>query len=91
MTDNELMTFYVHRLFFYAEMKGSEIMDGKNAKRSDEITDEMWLEVNEFNRNMVEEYLDNQAELSVKSKIGYESGLRIFFYWVKEHLNNKIL
>lgn len=64
-------------------------MDGKNAKRSDEITDEMWLEVNEFNRNMVEEYLDNQAELSVKSKIGYESGLRIFFYWVKEHLNNK--
>ena len=64
-------------------------MDGKNAKRSDEITDEMWLEVNEFNRNMVEEYIDNQAELSVKSKIGYESGLRIFFYWVKEHLNNK--
>ena len=58
-------------------------MDGKNAKRSDEITDEMWLEVNEFNRNMVEEYIDNQAELSVKSKIGYESGLRIFFYWVK--------
>ena len=72
-------------------MKGSEIMDGKNAKRSDEITDEMWTEVNEFNRNMVEEYLDNQAELSAKSKIGYESGLRIFFYWVKEHLNDKAM
>lgn len=64
-------------------------MDGKNAKRSDEITEEMWNEVLEFNRNMVQEYLDNQAELSVKSKIGYESGLRIFFYWVKQNLNNK--
>lgn len=64
-------------------------MDGKNAKRSDEITDEMWQEVNEFNRNMVQEYLENQAELSIKSKKGYESGLRIFFYWVKKHLNNK--
>lgn len=64
-------------------------MDGKNVKRSDEITDEMWSEVLEFNRNMVQEYLENQADLSVKSKIGYESGLKIFFYWVKEHLGNK--
>lgn len=64
-------------------------MDGKNAKRSEDITDEMWAEVNEFNREMVQEYLDNQAELSAKTKIVYESGLRIFFYWVKEHLNNK--
>lgn len=64
-------------------------MDGKNAKRSDDITDEMWLEVNEFNRNMVQEFLDNQTELAVKTKIGYKSGLRIFFYWVKQNLNNK--
>ena len=64
-------------------------MNDKNAKRSDEITDEMWMQVNDFNREMVQEYLDNQAELSVKSKIVYESGLKIFFYWVKEHLNNK--
>lgn len=64
-------------------------MNGKNAKRSDDITDEMWNDVLEFNRNMVQEYLDNQAELALKTKIGYESGLKIFFYWVKEHLNNK--
>ena len=64
-------------------------MNGINAKRSDDISDVMWQEVNEFNRNMVQEYLDNQAELSVKTKIAYESGLKIFFYWVKEHLNNK--
>lgn len=70
-------------------MEGSEIMDGINAKRSDEITEEMWNEVLEFNRNMVQEYLDNQAELAIKTKIAYESGLKIFFYWVKQHLNNK--
>lgn len=64
-------------------------MDGKIAKRSDEITDKMWSEVLEFNRNMVQEYLDNQAELAVKTKIAYESGLKIFFYWVKQYLNNK--
>ena len=70
-------------------MEGSENMDGKNAKRSDDITDEMWSEVLEFNRNMVQEYLDNQTDLSVKTKIAYKSGLRIFFYWVKQNLNNK--
>ena len=64
-------------------------MDGKNAKRSDDITDEMWSEVFEFNRNMVQEYLDNQTDLSIKTKIAYKSGLRIFFYWVKQNLNNK--
>ena len=57
-------------------------MDTKIAQRSDDVTDEMWAEVNEFNRDMVKEYLENQAELSVKSKIGYESALKIFFYWL---------
>lgn len=64
-------------------------MDGKIAKRNVEITDEMWKCVNPFNRDMVQEYLDNQAELSIKTKTAYTSGLRIFFYWVYEHLNNK--
>ena len=64
-------------------------MDGKNAQRSSDITDEMWQEVCQFNRDMVQEYLENQAELSIKTKKNYESGLRIFFYWVKDHLNNK--
>lgn len=50
------------------QLKGSDIMDGKNAKRSEEITDEMWSEVLEFNRNMVKEYLENQADLSSKTK-----------------------
>ena len=64
-------------------------MNNHIAKRSDVISDEMWQEVNEFNSQMVQEYLNDQAELSTKTKIAYTSGLRIFFYWVKEHLNNK--
>lgn len=64
-------------------------MDGANAKRSEEITDEEWAKVCDFNRDMVQEYLENQAELSAKTKPVYESGLRIFFVWVKDHLKNK--
>lgn len=64
-------------------------MDGKNAKRSDDITPEMWATVNPENREMVEEYLANQAELAIKTKITYESALKIFFYWVKENLKDK--
>lgn len=59
------------------------------AKRSEDITDEMWCEVCKFNQDMVKDYLDNQTQLSIKTKIGYTSALRIFFYWVKEYLNNK--
>lgn len=62
---------------------------GVTATHSDEITDKMWLQVNDFNRKMVEEYLENKIELSEKSQIGYQSGLRIFFCWVKENLDNK--
>lgn len=61
----------------------------ENAKRSDEITEEMWEQVNKFNRDMVHDYLSNQTHLSPKSLIGYTSALRIYFWWVKENLNNK--
>lgn len=64
-------------------------MEEKIAKRSDEVTDEMWEEVSKFNRDMVNEYLENQTHLSAKSQIQYASALRIFFWWVKENLNNK--
>ena len=64
-------------------------MDGKNAARSVEVTDEEWNTVNEFNREMVEDFLDNQADLSVKTKPAYKSGLRIFFVWVKANLKDK--
>lgn len=58
-------------------------------ERIEEVTDEMWAEVSQFNRNMVEDYLDNQSHLSPKSIIQYASALRIYFYWVKNNLGNK--
>lgn len=64
-------------------------MNGKPANRSEDITEQEWLEVNEFNRNMVEDYLSNQTHLSNKSLTAYRSALRIFFVWVKSNLNNK--
>ena len=59
------------------------------AKRSEDVTDEIWSQVNEFNREMVQDYLDNQADLSLKTRPAYRSGLRVFFVYVKDHLNNK--
>lgn len=64
-------------------------MDGKIADRSDEITEEEWLTVNNFNRDMVQDYLDNQADLSSKTRPAYKSGLRVFFLWVKQNLKDK--
>ena len=62
---------------------------GQIAKRTDKITDEQWQQVNDFNRNLVSEYLENKVELSVKTREEYSSGLRIFFWWVHENLEDK--
>lgn len=40
------------------------LLNGKIADKLDPVTDEEWAEVNEFNRNMVEDYLSNQTHLS---------------------------
>lgn len=62
---------------------------GEIAKKSNDITDELWGTVNKFNRNMVQEFLDYKIELSEQSKIQYKSNLRIFFLWVHENLADK--
>lgn len=54
-------------------------MNGKIADKLDPVTDEEWAEVNEFNRNMVEDYLSNQTHLSPHSLHAYRSALKIFF------------
>ena len=65
------------------------LLNGKIADKLDPVTDEEWAEVNEFNRNMVEDYLSNQTHLSPHSLHAYRSALKIFFVWVKNNLNNK--
>ena len=65
------------------------VLDGKIANRTDEITEEEWLEINKTNRDMVQDYLDNQSDLSVKTRPAYRSGLRIFFKYVHDYLGDK--
>ena len=62
---------------------------GKVVEKTFPVTEKMWMEVCEFNRNLVDEFIQNKIELSIQSKKQYESALRIFFWWVKENLENK--
>lgn len=52
------------------------------------VTDEDWQQVNEFNRSLTEEFLQ-QAHLSDHTLTQYKSGLRIFFNWVRINQQNK--
>lgn len=60
------------------------------AKKLPDITDEMWKEVNEDYRMLVEEFLSVQ-NFSPQTKKQYKSGLRQFGYYIKEAMNNKPL
>lgn len=64
-------------------------LEEKIADRIEEVTDEEWITVNKMNRDMVQDYLDNQTDLSIKTRAAYKSGLRIFFKYVKDYLFDK--
>jgi integrase len=53
------------------------------------ITEQQWLQCNEFNRNLRDEFINNSVELSDDSLKAYKSNLAIWFNWVRENLNNK--
>jgi site-specific recombinase XerC len=59
------------------------------ADKIDAITNEMWRQVNEESRTLVEEFLEVNSQLSPKTKKQYISCLRQFFWFVYERLNNK--
>jgi len=54
-----------------------------------EITDVMWLLVNEKNRKIVNEFLKQSTTLSKETLRQYTSALRIFYYWVATECDNK--
>lgn len=58
-------------------------------QKINDVTDEEWKLCNKFNRDLLEEYLDNSTELSIKSINSYRSNLRIWFNWVRLNLENK--
>lgn len=54
------------------------------------VTDEEWNEVNKWNREITEEFLQ-QGQLSDHTLKQYKSTLQIFFRWVKDNCDNKPL
>jgi site-specific recombinase XerC len=63
----------------------------KIADRLPDVTDKQWALVNEFNRKITEEFLNESTQLSPKTLIQYKSSLRIFFWWVYENCEDKSL
>lgn len=62
----------------------------KRADKLDEITDEIFTKVNKENRELMDEYLKVNNQLSKKTRAQYISCLRQFFYFVYEQLNDKV-
>ena len=46
-------------------------------------------EVNNFNKELMNEFLENSTELAPQSREAYRVCLRMWFVWVKDFLNNK--
>lgn len=70
----------------------SEINKNMLRERADklpEVTDDKWEEINKEHKLLVNEYLEYNAHLSPKTIIQYTSGLRHFFWWIHEVLDDK--
>lgn len=63
----------------------------ERCKKLPDITDEIWnkLDIDDENREFIEEFLAESTQLSPKSLKQYTSALRIFLKWIMETLNNK--
>lgn len=53
------------------------------------ITEEEWALCNQYNRDIMEEFLMNSPQLSDKTKKAYRSNLMIWFNWVRQNLKDK--
>ena len=58
------------------------------AKKIPPVTKEEWNEVNEDNKNIVEEYLDSLVNLSDETIKQYTSSIKIYFRWIKDNCKN---
>jgi len=58
------------------------------AKKIAPVTDKEWEEVNEENREMVENYLDSLVDKSDETIKQYKSSLKIYFRWIKDNCKN---
>lgn len=53
------------------------------------ITEQEWLLCNEYNRNIMEEFLRNSTQLSPQTIKSYRSNLMIWFNYARANLSNK--
>lgn len=58
-------------------------------EKIEQITEQEWLKCNEYNRNILEEFLKNSTQLSPQTIKSYRSNLMIWFNYVREFLDNK--
>lgn len=56
-----------------------------------EIGNSRWEFVEKENKKLMKIFLDSKKDLSNKSLMQYESGLKIFFLWVEQYCENKFL
>lgn len=63
--------------------------NGKIADKISEVTEEEWSKVCPFNRQIVEEFLEESVTLSKETLKQYKSSLRIYCRWITENLDNK--
>lgn len=61
------------------------------AKKLSPVTDEMYNKCDDYNKNIVEEFLFNSDELSPDTRPQYKSALRIWINYIREYCNNKPL
>ncbi|SRR5258706_14279901 len=66
----------------------THIVTEKNIKL-DDVIDEQWNLVNEENRKIVSEFLEQSTQLSPQTIKQYTSALRIYFNWIRENADNK--
>ena len=69
--------------------KIEEGMNRPRAEKLEPVTDEMWSQVNEFNRKIGEEFLNESTHLSERTLTQYTAAVRIIFWWVHEQLDDK--
>ena len=55
-----------------------------------DITEEEWLSINIENRKIVDEFLRESTQLSPQTLKQYRSGLKIYFWWLKNNFPDKL-
>ena len=57
-------------------------------KKLNEVSDAEWSDVNDFNKQITQEFLEQQ-HLSPQTLTQYQSAIKIFFRWIKLNCGNK--